>query len=437
MINNATDLIISQPGRYLLGDNITSTPSTPGDNIINITSSDVVLDFDGKFISQANATANISGIVINPNLNDIVIQNGVIRNVTGTGLTLTSTDLRVRLVNMVFENCTTAGMSATGTVGAITDLEIRQCRFLGCCSGASAGTNVLALQTCNRVMINDCIIANSLSTSNTSLSCIALTSCSMCDVINVTIQNNSVSGANSLTGIQESGTSLCNYSNITIRNPTASNTINGFLGSLGPINNSYSNCSIIGNQATALFQGFKITGTNNVFFRCKVIGNTVANTTAAATNACFFPESSQSIYLDCIGSTLSVQGGANASSFGFNANTGIDMIYSRCIASNNTSNSTGGIASGFITNTTNSTHAVIDCLFSSNVGITTSSGANDVLGQATSHNLYTRNVAFNNSTNQNNQFLNLAGGSRTLPGAPATANIAGVNGAWTNVGVAT
>src|SRR6516164_8816620 len=95
MINNATDLIISQPGRYLLGDNITSTPSTPGDNIINITSSDVVLDFDGKFISQANATANISGIVINPNLNDIVIQNGVIRNVTGTGLTLTSTDLRV------------------------------------------------------------------------------------------------------------------------------------------------------------------------------------------------------------------------------------------------------------------------------------------------------------------------------------------------------
>src|SRR6516162_5567665 len=78
----AIDMTISKPGIYTLGNFIVSRPAG-STSIINIISSDVVLDLNGYVVSQGNATASVDGIAINSGLTDIIIKNGTIRSLTG------------------------------------------------------------------------------------------------------------------------------------------------------------------------------------------------------------------------------------------------------------------------------------------------------------------------------------------------------------------
>jgi hypothetical protein len=421
---NATDLTISKPGIYILGNNITSTPGG-ATNIINITSSDVVLDLGGYVVVQGNNTASVDGIVINANLTDIVIRNGTIRNVTGNGLIIGAGNARIRVSNIVFENCATTGFKADGTVTTITDIEMQLCRFYNCCSNAS-GQNIVTFTLVNRLLLNDCVIAGT-NNSASILNCIKFSSCSMCSVSNVIIQNNSNSAAGStFAGISDSSMSDSQFSNITVRNNSSTPGASGFLYAFNTqtsLANVYNNCLVASNTTSGAFLGFNITGTSDIFSQCSIIQCSGSNVNPA-TQGFVDGTATGCIYIDCIVSGLSA-GGFNVN--GFNLGSTNDIV-ARAISTRNS----GGLSIGFLASNSNTFMTIYDSLFSANTGISAAFGADDNNGVNVTHNLWYRNVAFNNTTGQ------FAGGSfsQTTPAAPATQNIAGVTASWTNLAVA-
>ncbi|HEX2977584.1 MAG TPA: hypothetical protein VHO47_00470 [Candidatus Babeliales bacterium] len=410
----ATELTISQPGMYLLGDAITSSPAG-ADNIINITSSDVVLDLGGYVISQANATANVAGIVVNPSLNDIVIRNGTIRNVTGTGIVLTSTDARIRISNILFENCASAGMTADGSAGSINDIELTQCRFYGC---SSTGTNVILWNNVNRSSIANCIIDG---TSNTSLlTCLNVRNCTASSFIDITIQNNSSSG--DFIGVDENICASNYFSNVINRNNR--NTGNNFGFSTRSTASIYNNCLVIQNSATNILRSFNISGSLSTIFRqCQAVNS------GGASNVTGFREDGlisvqSNIYLDSLVNTLTSPNSVE----GFQLN-GTGCIVGRCVASNNSGVSASG-ATGL-----NARRCIIfDSILSRNIGSggTTGFGVTDSV--PTTGDLYYRNVAFNNNVAQ---FTPALGFPQTIPASPATQFLNGITQPWTNLAVAT
>ncbi|HEX2977586.1 MAG TPA: hypothetical protein VHO47_00480 [Candidatus Babeliales bacterium] len=412
LLSNATELTISQPGMYLLGDAITSSPAA-ADNIINITSSDVVLDLGGYVISQANGTANVAGIVINPNLSDIVIRNGTIRSVTGTGLVLTSTDARIRISNILFENCASAGMTADGSAGSITDIELTDCRFYGC---SSTGNNVILWSNVSRSSIGNSIIAGTANT--TSLNCIKLT-CSQCRFNSITIQN--ISSTGNLNGVSVDAASVNNnYSNVIFTNCSGgSGSLTFFNGFDSNDSNSiFSNCSVIGNTSFGSASCFSLGGNNCVLTQCRAISNILTSNNSISG---FFIAGSNNILLDCIANNIRATTAASVNGYLFLTST----ILGRCIASNANSSGTG---SGLVASPNLTRSIIFDSLFSRNTG-STGNGVSDAVNAT--GDLYYRNVAFNNSTAQ----FSGTGFPQTVPASPATQFLNAITQPWTNLAV--
>ncbi|HEX2977585.1 MAG TPA: right-handed parallel beta-helix repeat-containing protein [Candidatus Babeliales bacterium] len=410
-LSKATELTISQPGMYLLGDAITSSPAG-ADNIINITSSDVVLDLGGYVISQANGTANVAGIVVNPNLSDIVIRNGTIRNVTGTGISLVATDSRIRIANVIFENCATSGLAGDGSLGALSDIELSQCRFYGC---STTGTAIISFRSVNRSSITDCVIDGTVNI--TSLNCIQLLACSSCRLNAITIQNVSSTGA--LNGVFVTAGSLYNsYSNSMITNCSGV-PFNGF-NSADAVS-IFNNCSVVGNRCvviSGLQPCFFLTGTNCLVTQCRAIGNSSSTGNFAG----FATTNQNNIFLDCVSSGLASSVVVNYSTAG-----APQTIIGRCVGSNSAGTS---LAIGLSADNIATRCTVFDCLFSRNIGVS-GIGVNDVVN--TTGSLYYRNVAFNNSTAQ----FSGTGFPQTVPASPATQFLNAITQPWTNLAVAT
>src|SRR2546425_1037740 len=80
--------IISVPGTYVFGGNITYTPTAPGDQVIHITSNNVTINLSASTLMQdSNAMlAAVDGILIDAGLQNISIIKGTINGFTGAGI---------------------------------------------------------------------------------------------------------------------------------------------------------------------------------------------------------------------------------------------------------------------------------------------------------------------------------------------------------------
>ncbi|MBX9695225.1 MAG: right-handed parallel beta-helix repeat-containing protein, partial [Cyanobacteria bacterium] len=146
------ELTIDQPGIYELGQSLTSLP-VAADQIIVIASSDVVFDLGEFVVSQGNVVAAVDGILINPNLSDIVIRNGMIRGVTQTAISISSGASRILIENMKVDQCA-RGILAT----SVTDLTIQGCQFTRC-SNASL-ISLLDFIGSSRILLSDILISD-------------------------------------------------------------------------------------------------------------------------------------------------------------------------------------------------------------------------------------------------------------------------------------
>mgnify|MGYP001237762774 CR=1 FL=1 len=112
--NNVTHLkpsgdpiMITEPGYYVLAENFVFEPKNDDDVAITISTSNVVLDLGGHILSQSIESTQklnfIIGIVINAQVNDVKIINGIIKNFTLMGIYL-DTDLNLPFDSIQHKN---------------------------------------------------------------------------------------------------------------------------------------------------------------------------------------------------------------------------------------------------------------------------------------------------------------------------------------------
>ncbi|HEX2977583.1 MAG TPA: right-handed parallel beta-helix repeat-containing protein [Candidatus Babeliales bacterium] len=435
----AVELTVSQPGIYKLGDFIVSNP-TGADSIINITSSNVILDLGGYVISQGNATASVDGIVINSSLTDVTVQNGTIRNVTGRGIVVNQNCSRIQVNGIVFRSCAQSGATFIGAVGnTINDCFITGCRFYNC--PTAAGSTALSLTSCLRFEVSDCVVAGStISGGSAAVFFVQLINCTQCTVRDTVVQGNSFAPAVSVNYVmfQDNAGTNNSFINCIAR---SNNLINGILTvfSLGGNLATVDRCQIIGNTNTgATTNCLSLSNATRTTMSQPII---MRNTGATVQGVFFTGGSASNILTDAV---VSANQGTGLT-IGISFNNGSTNTVRRCISSNNVS--TGGICAGiaFVTAASNNC-AVTDCLFSNNKGSSNANsfGANITVG---ANNLFTRNVGFNNNVAAagSAQLVGVPAGSVTTPTAPSTQNINGVGTVppgtsclyWTNLSVAT
>jgi hypothetical protein len=425
----ATQLTISQPGSYQLGTNFKIAAATPNDNAIVIASSNVILDFNIHSISQTTTTSGFNGVVINANVHDVIIQNGIIQNITGTGIILTGSNTRISIAHMSFENCGAGGLLANGLTGTINDLDITDCQFISC-SSSFTNARVIDLENCQGSRIRSCTLSNMINSGGTA-TVITMSNCTSCDVIDTAIENNSNIAGN-LIGIFQTLNNSCGLTGVAIRNNSASLSLTGFLLSevFGGV---YSDCSCIGNtNGTAglatTFSGFSINNATNgfnIFNRCRVISNQASGTIL---NAGFMVTGTGNTFINCISNNL-ISTGSN--SIGYRNIGAGPQTYVACIGSYNNASSGGSAIGLFETNSTNS--LIARSYFSRNIGTNAADSFGYAANVTNAAILLAENAAFNNGVTAGNQFFNLPANAQSQQ-TVSTINSTG-NFPWVNLAV--
>lgn len=128
-VNNSGSTI-SKPGNYYLTGNVSFYPvNTPTlSTIIHITQSNVTLNLNETIITQAstNSTLNLNAIVIDPGLSNIIIFNGTISGISGTGIVIGDGCSDITIKNVQITNCVQGGLTAIGTSSSpILSLTLR------------------------------------------------------------------------------------------------------------------------------------------------------------------------------------------------------------------------------------------------------------------------------------------------------------------------
>lgn len=417
-----TDYSITQTGIYVLGDNLASTPLGAG-NIVNITSSDVVLDLNNEVIFQTNAVASVDAIVVNAGLTNVTIKNGTIRQVTGQGIVINSSCSNIRLQNVTLENCGLRGINFAGAAAPnqIIDSFIDGCTVRNCANGA-AGDFGLWLQQVSKTKITNCVFDGIGSGSTVAGTVVVAIEADNCASLNFdTIQ---IAGCISpvVTGVRLNPASNCAFTNCLFMQ-SSGNTATGVFGfrlSGASVANVFQNCTVLNNTNVSVgFNPDNSTAANNLFLGCNVLGNT-------GTTLPFIGFSLQAtgMLLDCNSAANSTTSGT---CFGYQLNAANNGLLLRCVGNNNTSTATVAVGLNIIG--ASATWVINLCQFSNNLGnvAANSFGVRIVSGVT---NLFTQNVAFNNRTTAANQLNGVPAGSQT---AANSTTLATPTVPWTNM----
>lgn len=267
--------VFNQPGEYVIGLDLNYTPTAAGDSIFIITSSNVTLNLNNHFIQQAAGnTQLLNGVVVNANLDDVTITNGVIGELVGTGIVISEGNSQISMSDLVIDGCQTRGISAVGTISLpIQSLSINNVVMNGCCEG-TAGDFVCLLQQVRRFTISDSIITGGGNTTNI-LSGLRIAQClEGGQVTNVSVT--SLIGNSRVSGIRLSNASKIIFTDCISGNHTAqtANTqIICFDLTTNAFGLQFKNCTASGNIATGAGSqtiGFAIqlTSTDNIFLNC-------------------------------------------------------------------------------------------------------------------------------------------------------------------------
>ncbi len=331
-VANGTTFVISKPGYYLLAGDLTFRPTVANKNVIEIQSDDVTLDLNTLSIQSDNIQAGINAIVVDNDLSNIVIKNGSIFFITGTGIVAGSGCKNITIIGIYTHDCDGGGISMEGTIAS----SISSCNITRS-NGTATGSAAVGL---------------------------TLDSCNDIEII-----NSAFNASNSLT-IPAKGAFLDTCINCRFTNCQAVTNVGtsgyGFhlVDSTACI---FNDCTAISNRGlTSDGFGFALeTGANMQFERCKALSNN-----SLATNAYgFYFSETKYTAINC--STSSNQG-ASASSgdaFGFFSRAGTGNKFFQCIAVGNTGGtSSSSIGAGFSLNEGETGSSIETCTSTNNNG---------------------------------------------------------------------
>lgn len=417
--------ILSSPGLYVFGSDIVYDPTFDGDTIVQITSSNVILDLDNHSLSQLDTNTHIGtiGVVIDSDLSDITIRNGQIRFLPdGIGIQVGSGCSRISIENIDVNFVGGRGISFNGTaLNPITNPSVISTQVASCASDAT-GDYGISFEFCNNGGVDHVTVISCGATANT-FEAFHLADCTNFEFTECDIRNSKGAG---FTGIR-----LINSTDNIIERTRAieNNSDTGacilFDLETGSNGNTFSECIAQSNITTSTIEiaGYSLSGVSaGALFNCIARSNTGSNT----------------------GSTV----------YGFKVVDSSTITMDECTASNNQQTALGNTYGIFWNNTNRSvlSNSVIDsnsadveCYgmlcdtcsdaqwrgnhFLYNIGTSLSRGLKVV---SSPNHVAIQNVAFSNGTTATEQIDGLT----TLETADldtASANLAAITYPWINI----
>lgn len=366
---------ISNPGIYVLTNDISSSVGTGSSCILYINSSDVHIDLSGHSLVQANSTASIDGILINSSLANISIQNGSIRDVTESGISISSSTTDVFIKDMFIRGAEEAGISIDGGLGTeVKNVRLENCTLIGNDGGGTTDGIGLKINYCDYLTaINSTFNVNSNTTvgfdgygvyvenskGGTFIDCQAngnagelvgagfslITSCTGFKFKNCTANQNSAVNITSSEsyGFYNNGSDHTFFQDCQASYNTCPNTSAGFK-IMASKNNQFINCLADGNKATGSAlttnrgAGFMINSSENYghqFRNCTAFGNQGGGNSNAVGAGFSFEFSSNCILVEC---NANANGGTAAFGVGFDLLATCTLcVLQSCQANSNTS----------------------------------------------------------------------------------------------------
>ncbi len=435
---------ITAPGTYLLGGGnagLNYAPSSANDSIIKISSSGVILDLGGHTLKQSNFVAGLSGVVIDPNLSNIIVRNGYIKNITGAGICIGAGCSVINIENIVTMSCDTRAISCIGAhTNLINNLTIRNCTLTGCCQGALADY-VVSLSECVHTQIIDCNATCNGLPSLSALSGLHLFNVASSRFSGINISRQQASST--LRCIDASGVTDAMFVDCKIKNSLIGNngTVIGIdlLGSCTNVMFQQCYClSVTSNGTSATTIGFRVqAGNDEVSYRQCAVANMVGDGTLYG----FYTSGNRTSYSECIAKRAAAGSG---SAIAFELNQAKNSKVSRCTIEDYSS--TSGIAVGIDIQGFGTTVGGIG-LVNNIIGFCVDSTAAGGYAIRTTNagtaptDLFTiQNIAYRTGTSASSLFANVNTNSVQTNNLSALLN-GGMNGVlvspWTSIGITT
>jgi hypothetical protein len=430
-VGGTTPLIISKPGVYIFGENITFNPAGAA-QAITITTSAVVLDLQCFTLRQGNAIAGVDGIRVNSGLANVTLQNGMISNFTRAGISVQSNTRRIMIQDLTCLLCAVRGIELLGAIGnLIQDAEITNCIIDSCSQGAT-GDFAFLVQQSDRCEISYCDIRNCGAVGHT-LSAVRLDTCNQSDLNSITIIDNTGS---TFLGVQLLAPTRSSFKNCTIDSNAATANLTG-IDITGAANslNVFDNCQILSNTAGASFSGLSLAAntSNNLFVKCSinwnssVLVNGFALTGGGATN-------NQNSFMDCV---VNANSSTTNTCSGFLINGSDAGIIFRSIVSDNISTAAPSRAISTVGSGGNN-WTIKENIIARNTGVNPANSFG-IFNTVGANNLFLTNGSFSNGgvgALPGNQLTGVSGTAQVTPIAPATSNLSAATEYWTNLAVA-
>lgn len=161
-VDNATSasgtmITAGTSGHYYLTENLHMSPSQESVTCLKITTSNVIVDLRGySIMSDTVATgAGMIAIEVASDLSNIIIMNGTLCALNGTGIKINTGCSDIQIKNMKIDNCTLVGMA----IDTCDDIHIDETIITRCngshADAADEGAAGLRLRWCNRVRVTD------------------------------------------------------------------------------------------------------------------------------------------------------------------------------------------------------------------------------------------------------------------------------------------
>ncbi|MBI2774411.1 right-handed parallel beta-helix repeat-containing protein [Candidatus Dependentiae bacterium] len=177
--------IISSPGNYLYAADNVGFPTDPNDALVCVQVSDVVVDLGGHAFTQdpSNFVDGFSGVVISPNVTNVIIKNGSIRNLTGFGIIIGEGCSNIRIENIDVDTCNSGGIQMNGvSINTIKDTVIDTCLVSSCTGDGLSTAYGIRVSNGDNISIKNCTVkGNDGGTVNSGFG-ISLESCNSCRI---------------------------------------------------------------------------------------------------------------------------------------------------------------------------------------------------------------------------------------------------------------
>lgn len=418
----APEFIFNTPGYNALGELFQYIPAGPNDWVLEVSSSNVILDFQQfGMITQdpsASTVPGLAGILVDPNLSNVTIKNGFISNITGTGIVVSQGCENIVIENMAFQTCQGRAIEFDGTSGSpVNNIEVINCSIEQC--GTLPGIDTMVLfQNSNNIDLDTVQLQDNGANGNgsdmvTFLNCsqYQAKNCSIADAVTTTLVGFHI--INSSNGILE---------NCTIIGNSVAGSFNGFLLEASSSNHLFTGCITESNASTSTnANGFSVNGSNVCTFndcRCRSL-----KTTGTGYAVGFNIQNSKII--DLTGCYATDTRSTNSDAYGYLWSNNSQSSFTDCVAEGAVA---GGQGFGMQMNNCNQC-IVTNSKFQYNAGALLNRGLQVVTG---TNNMFTQNIGFRNGTTALEQIDGLPAVGTTDVDT-SVGNVNGISTLWSNL----